>query len=206
MWNRMPKVFVPKIYPHDFSEQELREGSKKCIENTKRLLEGAKTLNENDRTEQFALGLYMYAVEEFGKAILLKKAITGNQKEYQIFGWILGLGKPNERGNAHDEKIKIGLDNLPSDCRTVNVTVSVPFTRTIRIGQDNIISIPESATGTFLDVTNPNKFVYSLDLKTACFYIDWDKTINDWKYDVVTQPDDLKKYIKCLEDALEKGI
>jgi hypothetical protein len=102
--------------------------------------------------------------------------------------------------------MKVGFDNLPSDCRTVRVTVAIPFTSTITLGHDNQISILESITGTFLDTTNVNRFVYNLDLKTACFYIDWDKNNKDWEHRVSTNPEDLKKYIKCLEDALEKGI
>jgi hypothetical protein len=45
----------------------------------------------------------MYAVEEFGKAILLKKYITHNNKcKYQIPNWILGKGNPTLEGIVQD--------------------------------------------------------------------------------------------------------
>jgi AbiV family abortive infection protein len=70
----------------EFSEEELNLGCKRCIENVRGLLAGAKILNDNVMTQQYALGLYIYAVEEYGKAILLKRAITGNEEKYQIDG------------------------------------------------------------------------------------------------------------------------
>ncbi len=195
---------MPKKNPHHFSEQELREGYKKCIENVRGLLASAKILNDYAETEQYALGLYMYAVEEYGKAILLSNSITasGTGQTYLIDKWILGDGKANNHTRSHDEKINIGLDNLPSDCRTVRLTVATPSTRTVTLGMDNQISSPESTTGSYLDTTDEKRFVYSLDLKTACFYVDWNENNKDWKYRIPTQPKDLKKYIKCLEDAL----
>jgi AbiV family abortive infection protein len=109
MWNS-----ITKKYDYNFSEQELRDGFKRCLDNVRGLLASAKILNLCEVTQQYALGLYMYAVEEYGKAILLKNVITGNKGKYKIDGWILGDGYP-KRGNAHDEKIKTGLNNLPED-------------------------------------------------------------------------------------------
>jgi hypothetical protein len=162
----------------------------------------------------------MYAVEEYGKAILLKNAITGNKDKYQIDGWILGIGKPNQ-GTAHDKKMRVGFDNLPEDCRIfmrgIKVTEDLTSAKietealtsaksiTIKRGKQRYdkVSVPKSTTGSFFDTTNVNIFDYNLDLKTACFYIDWDR--DNWKYDAAMGPEDLKKNIKCLEDALAKA-
>lgn len=212
----MFKTIISKKYPYHFSEKELELGYKRCIENVRGLLTAAKILNDNVVTQQSALGLYMYAVEEYGKAILLKNAITGNKNKYDIDGWILGIGNPSSnsmtgnRVNAHDEKLRIGFDNLPGDCRIilrgVKITEPSPSTKTIIVkkgkhGIDNQVSIAGSTTGTFYDTTN---FIpdYYVDLKTACFYMDWDQNNNSWKYDIATEAKDLKKNIKCLEDAL----
>lgn len=203
---------MTKKYPYYFSEEELREGSKRCIENVRGLLEAAKTLNENDKTQQYALGLYMYAVEEYGKAILLKRAITGNQKKYQIEQWILGIGDPNNTTTSHDEKMKVGFDNLPNDCRItmrgIKISEAFPSTKTVTIKRGkqryDKVSVLQGATGTFSDSSNTSIFDYNLDLKTACFYMDWD--MDNWKFDAATGPQDLKKNIECLENALAKGI
>jgi AbiV family abortive infection protein len=52
------------------TERQLREICKKCIENSSGLLEAAELLLPNNNTLQYALGLYMYAIEEYGKAVL----------------------------------------------------------------------------------------------------------------------------------------
>jgi AbiV family abortive infection protein len=67
-----------------FTEAQLREGSRRCIDNVKGLLHSASLLLDNKNSQQYALGLYIYAVEEYGKAILLKKYITRNKDKYQI--------------------------------------------------------------------------------------------------------------------------
>lgn len=211
---------MSKKYPYHFSGEELRRGCRRCIDNVKGLLDGAKILNDNMITQQYALGLYMYAVEEYGKAILLKNAIVGNKNKYEIDGWVLGFGNPDpdpmtgNKINAHDEKLRIGFDNLPSRCRIilrgVKVTESSPSTRTVTVkkgkyGINNKVSVAGLTTGTFYDTTN-FAFDYNLDLKTSCFYMDWDQSNSSWKYDVATQQKDLKKNIECLEKALTKGM
>jgi hypothetical protein len=77
-------------YDYDFDEVELREGCSRCIDNVKGLLNSSSLLLDNRDSLQYALGLYMYAVEEFGKALLLRIYITGKKKKYQIPGLILG--------------------------------------------------------------------------------------------------------------------
>lgn len=59
-------------YDYHFGEDKLREGYIRSLDNVKGLLRSSSVLVENRDSLQYALGLYVYAVEEFGKAILLK--------------------------------------------------------------------------------------------------------------------------------------
>ncbi len=208
---------MPRKYEYPFTEEELKQGCKRCIENVRGLLESAKILNDN-RTQQYALGLYMYALEEYGKAMMLMKAITGNRKRYHIFGWILGKAEPNQSTKniikSHDRKIMTAYDNLPFGCRVivrgVKVKEASSITRTVvtkkkRFGLGNKVSVPHDCTGVFGD-TQVSIFDYNLDLKTACFYIDWDENNYSWKLDVVTGKEDLDKNIECFEEALTEGV
>ena len=163
---------MPKKYPYYFSEQELLLGCKRCLENVRGLLAGAKILNDNVKTQQYGLGLYMYAVEEYGKAILLKNAITGTEEKYQIDAWILGWGESEDETTSHDEKMKVGFDNLPEDCRKfmrgIKVTEALTSAKietealtsaksiTIKRGKQRYdkVSVPKSTTGSFCDTTN----------------------------------------------------
>ena len=207
---------MPKKYPRPFSGEELVDGCSRCIKNVRGLLASAKILNDDESVmmRQYALGLYMYAVEEYGKAVLLKKAITGNKDKYKIDGWILGHGNP-KRGNAHDKKMKVALNILPKNCgiipRGIIVTQASPIKKTVitkkqKHGRVDQISNTEWTTGTSYDTTRRNIFDFNLDLKTGCFYMDWDPKNNSWKYDITMEPQNLKKNIQCLEDALANDI
>jgi hypothetical protein len=104
---------------------------------------------------------------------------------------------------------------LPKDCgiipRGIIITQGSPSEKTIIIkqqkhGRIDQISNAEWTTGTFYDTTKRSIFDYNLDLKTSCFYMDWDPKNNSWKYDITMEPQNLKRNIKCLEDALANGI
>jgi len=168
-------------------------------------------LLEDRRLEVFALGLYIYAVEEYGKAILLKKSITPGKTKHQIDWWILGHGNPSDKTKSHDVKIKLGFDNLPAVCRLISRGVTIYqaglSNRTIFVKKDKkgqiggSVSVQKDTTGKFIDTTN----LYSLDnldLKTACFYIDWDIKNKNWNYDLATDRQQLKRNIKTFENAL----
>jgi AbiV family abortive infection protein len=78
---------------HDdgLKEDQLKQGCKKCIENVQNLLDSAKLLLGNENSHQYALGLYVYAIEEYGKATILKNYL--NKNIYSIPKWVFGSGK-----------------------------------------------------------------------------------------------------------------
>ncbi|MGB8934494.1 MAG: AbiV family abortive infection protein [Candidatus Nitrosopolaris sp.] len=91
------------------TEKELREICKKCIENSSGLLEAAELLLPNNNTLQYALGLYMYAIEEYGKAHLVKSCFTGPENVYCVPGWIFGWRPvPDSGKTSHVEKLSEG--------------------------------------------------------------------------------------------------
>jgi len=141
---------MTKRYPYSFTGNELRDGCRRCIDNVKRLLPSAFLLLNNEYSQQYGLGLYVYAVEEFGKAILLRSYIKSGEDKIQIPGWILGkgrpttdsinndpilkkllkqlVGKPGLKINAHDAKLLIGSKNLPPECSMITrgIIISSP--------------------------------------------------------------------------------
>jgi hypothetical protein len=69
------------------------------------------------------------------------------------------------------------------------------------------VTLPEWASGGFIDITHiffdaEKLTLIELDLKTSCFYMDWDGDNQTWKYDVATDPNKLKENIKYFEDTL----
>jgi hypothetical protein len=213
-------------YPYDFTEGELMEGCKRCIDNVKGLLHSASLLLDNSASQQYALGLYMYAIEEYGKAILLRNYITRDRDKYQIPGWILGKEmlvikdinddrvlinllshlqdnpKIKPRVPAHFPKLLIGSNHLPPECswitRGVKISTPIPSPRVLDLGSDRKVSPIRGTTGIFSDSIAPfydqEKMTFiEVDLKTLCFYMDWDKINKTWKYDVSPDQEQLKK-------------
>jgi AbiV len=76
------------------SQQQLKDGHNKCLENVQKLLDNASLLLETETGQQFALGLYMYAIEEYGKAEILRDCIEG-KKIPSLSGY---LGKVKMQG------------------------------------------------------------------------------------------------------------
>jgi AbiV family abortive infection protein len=97
------------------TDSQLKDTFLKCIENVNGLLESAGILLLNGSTQQYALGMYMYAIEEYGKALLLKHCFTGGD-QYPVPRWIFGRGRPPSGKNAHEEKLAAGLENMPLIC------------------------------------------------------------------------------------------
>jgi hypothetical protein len=65
------------VTDYNLTERQMRNIIKRCIENVNGLLDSADRLHTDERTLQYALGLYMYAVEEYGKVHLLKSRLVG---------------------------------------------------------------------------------------------------------------------------------
>ena len=106
----------------NLTKKEVVITSKRCIQNVNSLLSCAKLLGDNDDTRQYAAGLYLYAVEEYGKAQLLKQLLK--QTGGKIPGWIFGRGD-SRISNAHNAKINEGFKNLPDECQILSVGVKM---------------------------------------------------------------------------------
>ena len=93
--------------------EELR---KRIIEETLqgilRLLESAEKLLNSEGNVAICLGLYTFAVEEYGKVLLLKKYTSSNGK--------VKIQYKNGFRN-HDTKFILAIKNLPSECITVGM-------------------------------------------------------------------------------------
>jgi AbiV family abortive infection protein len=191
---------LAKKYPYTFTEEQLRHGCIRCIDNVKGLLKSASILLGHEDSQQYALGLYMYAVEEFGKAILLKKEIASKKSTYKISNLIF---------ESHHVKLLEGFKKLPSVCRTISrgvkVSVANTYTKvmTIKIDSNREVSIMSGVTGKFFDTKNTS-FKNDLVPKEACFYMDWDKRNGTSKYDIATDSVQLNKNIEHFRKALNK--
>jgi len=93
--------------------EELRN---KTIESTLqrilKLLDSAQILLDNGGSVTICAGLYTYAVEEYGKIVLLKKS-------RKIDGHVRVKYKKGFRD--HNTKFRLGVKNLPQECKTLRI-------------------------------------------------------------------------------------
>ncbi len=77
-----------------------------------KLLDSAQILFDNKGNVEICAGLYTYAVEEYGKIVLLKKSrkIDGHAKV-----------KYNKGFRDHYTKFRLGIKNLPLECTTLRI-------------------------------------------------------------------------------------
>ena len=67
------------------------------------------------------------------------------------------------------------------------------------------ISVPPYLTGTFEDPFVP-KQTLGFDLKTACFYVDWDNNSQDWKFLLPADQRSVSRQYRTYEEAYKEAI
>jgi AbiV family abortive infection protein len=198
------------------TEKQLREGVKKCTENVQNLLYSVNLLLANHNTQQYAIGLFMYAVEEFGKVVVLTDCFNRKvKKKYLVPKWIFGRGDQS----AHDKKLQTGFEQLPSACGEITPGIKItnalkspkifrstkePFVKKIKAEDRDIsVYVDKDTTGFFSDTSRlRNKIAFYL--KTESFYIDWDKANNRWKFLIPVDPHGMRKNCELFHEALSK--
>jgi AbiV family abortive infection protein len=82
-----------------------------------KLLDSSQILLDNGGSVTVCAGLYTYAVEEYGKIVLLRKSrkIDGHVKV-----------KYKEGFRDHNTKFRLAVKNLPNECKTLRIGVFDP--------------------------------------------------------------------------------
>jgi AbiV family abortive infection protein len=194
---------------YNFSEDQLRNTIKRCIENVRGLLESADCLRKDERTVQYALGLYMYAVEEYGKAHLLKSYLGQVGSHFLIPRWIFGVGHPPTNNTSHNEKLQEGFRRLPLDCRKLTNSVTIHENPSSKSRVDTIktptgsisITMAPNSTGISSFRSHPTRELNN-DLKTGCFYIDWDENKMEPNFIFPAQEGQLLYNIRLMKRAV----
>lgn len=185
------------------TKSELKTVCNQCLKNVEGLLDGVSLLLDSEPTRKYALGLYMYALEEYGKAWILKVILEKEKPE--------GYTKPQAVFDygSHNNKIDAGLKHLPRQCRLVSPYVEIavnPFneTRTITLVTGEKVSVPASVTGLFQATSGPTKTMVESDYKTRCFYIDYDPIDNEEKNCLFGDKTTMKMNVELFRAEIEK--
>jgi AbiV family abortive infection protein len=143
-----------------------------------------------------ALGLYTFAIEEFGKGLLLKDRCLQGSHNNQIPSWIFA---------KHDEKIKRAFKELPDASKRIMVGIVVdkpsPATKTIKFRGGGQMSINGMTTGLFM-IDNHIDF----EMRMKSFYVDWNKDRNEWEYELTTTKEYLENAVSCFKTELARQM
>lgn len=181
-----------KTICYQFEEAQIYEGIKRCIENVENLLNTSQEILKLKGNESYSLGLYTFAVEEFGKAQLLWECHTSGK--YSI---------TEKEFKNHRKKFKKGFKNLPNDCKEVlsgiRIQIGSPVAKRIHYLKNREVSIGAWLTGNFFDITNKLPFP-DFDLRMEIFYVSWDIEHKQWTSFIIPEPQSLLRAIKLLKE------
>jgi AbiV family abortive infection protein len=160
-------------------------GTHLCVRNAYRLVMNAELLlNQVEASPSSAYSLWSIAMEEYGKALLLKEAYNqSNGKREEL------VEIDREKFLEHEFKFKKAKDNLPQLPARIGTEVRVKSNRstntiTLKTSDGQTISVGAGASGTFQETTNPNVKLgknTSVNLRFKDFYIDWNTENKQWE-------------------------
>lgn len=171
---------------------DLIEGIEKCVCNISQLLEKAEKIARKKSDNSISLGLYSFAIEEYGKALFLREYLAENKKEYEIAQDLFKGRK------SHDLKFKKALENLPIECKyavpgiRIDVNTDSKPKKIVLTPRGDSVTIPPGVTGT---ISMMGIFPTNFEMRMNCFYVDWDNKKKEWKY----RP-------RILSESIERGV
>ena len=192
-----------------------------------RFLKDAEILAKNGGEASHYVGLYLYAIEEFGKLLLLQDALNGTPMngKYAVDKSIFGRGSNRtKRSQAHDTKTRRALQTLPATCGTrvnsvivKNATSSPGIIHSGSIIAPDVGTVPisEGITGIVTDTQAPS-MPFTVMERMDGFYVDWEETGRQWVSDelsyqggtiqISVKPSDLLPAIEAFRSFLSSYV
>jgi hypothetical protein len=179
---------------------EINEGMQILKRKVLSFLEDAEILARNNRQISHYVGFYLYAVEEFGKLLLLEDSLQSNgvNAQYSVDKGIFGKrDDSSKRRQAHKLKVDRALKTLPSDCgsrcksKIIKTALNAPGPIT-----EEVIAIVKD--------TQAQSSPFEISDRIKGFFIDWDDNNRRWdsplqggSFEEVSPSDFLEITVKC---------
>lgn len=180
------------------SSLELDHGIKLAVQKAKKHLNASKFLASKEQYLSYASALFLFALEEYGKSKLLKKARNQGKSIHVVDKSIF------KSKDAHTKKIEEGMKDLKT--KTMYVEASVEKienvndkAKIISLKNDITVSIGAFLTGKF-SATGYTKIQEELRWRTL--YLDWDQSQRYWISEYNVKKDELLKLISELKKCL----
>ena len=179
-----------------FTKEQLIEGSRLAKENSLFLAEQALFLLKKKEYVTTALGLYSFAIEEWGKHLILNEHLSTSN--YTVNMEVFGKSK-----KPHNSKFNRGLNDLPHFCKIFTKPIDV--SSAIKSGKPVYLGKPSSKDYTHYGLSKSTfrKHEYSIgnfsidfEARKDCFYVDWSEELTEWKPRLLVSGKNLKIAIK----------
>jgi AbiV family abortive infection protein len=189
---------------YELTTAVLNDGIRRCVENIASLLDSAMTLASTK--SNYALGLYLYAVEEFGKALLMKQEYIKKNQTHKIpQKWFIGR-------EAHKEKLKTAFQNLPESCKKVHAKIiTVPYgpykinvDKNKRLWQheQTKVKLLEDVNGGLIEGNMIVELPIDLRMRENMFHTSYDIVARRFKNGISPRSDELKQSIQEMQKVV----
>ena len=182
------------------NRDKLNSGIEKCLQNVEELLGIVQDNVGKYHNDSIFLGLYSYAIEEYGKALWLKESLNQKKESYEINPKIFG------GYGSHEEKITRACGILARECYEANFGIRITNSisqPTVFKDKNHMISRPNGSTGTFEDVSS-SPFKLDFEFRKDCFFIDWDRNSVDWKVRPSIVKPDINEIISKFREKIKE--
>jgi len=201
------------------NRKEISQGISNCMDKSEKLLNDAEILLNNKGNLTNILGLYTFALEEYGKGLLLQDIIKAHKTKFEVPSNLFGRGKGTKK--AHEKKFTRALSEFPEDAvrffpgirifHNINMENKV-----ITVGpKGKKITVSPGITGIF-EISDDDKsyddsiepdfdhdFVTDFSSRLRCFYVDWDDTNKCWRFSLKISSENLSHAINVLKQKIE---
>lgn len=182
---------------YKFTKEELLEGIQLTKNNVFLLAEQALFLLKKKKYASTALGLYSFAIEEWGKYLFLNDSLK--KSDYSIGVEIFGRAQ-----NSHKSKFQRGLEAIPTSCKIftkpIDIIKAAEEEKSIYLGK------PHSGDYKFYGLSKKptifqhefsiGNFLIDFNARKECFYVDWNEENKEWKQPLPVSKKNLQISIK----------
>lgn len=191
---------------YEFTKEQLLEGIQLTKNNVFLLAKQALFLLKKKENSSTALGVYSFAIEEWGKYLILSDNLK--KSNYSIGVEIFGKAP-----NPHKSKFQNGLENIPNNCKIFTKPLDIKKMmdgESVYIGKSDskdfvIYGLTEKPTF-FANEISVGNFSINFNARKECFYVDWDVERNAWKQPLLVSRKKLQMSIKNFLKYIEHKI
>ncbi len=172
----------------NISTAQIKTGIKKSLTGSLELSGYSKDMLERNANATIALGLYAFAIEEYGKSLFLKECMKKNEDRHKVKKVVFS-GK-----DSHGKKFNKAFSTLPKERTSFLSEIKhvEPQFNSDRKGIGTKTS--DSQTETF-----SASVLSDLQARMSCFNLDWNDKTEKWKLPPKVDGDLLLKSITVFE-------